>query len=106
MIVKNVNSNIIFVRKLTRGNAERSFGVNVAKLAGMPPSIISRAQKIMRSLQNGELKFEIQKSEEEINNDKKLDNIKKFFNNLNVNDITPLEALNKLNELKILINNL
>lgn len=78
MIVKNINGNIIFVRKLAPGSAESSFGINVAKLAGMPQSIISSAQKIMHSLQNGELKLETQKSEEEINYDATIDNIKSF----------------------------
>lgn len=106
MIVKNINGNIIFVRKLARGSAESSFGINVAKLAGMPQSIVSRAQKIMNGLQNGELKFDTEKSEKEIAEDNRLDNITNFLDKINLNSITPLEALNKLNELKILIHSI
>ena len=104
MVVKNINGNIIFVRKLVRGSAEGSFGINVAKLAGMPQSIISCAQKIMRSLQNGELKFETQKDDNVFAEDNKFDNIKKFLDHIDINNVTPLEAMNKLCELKLLVN--
>lgn len=104
MVVKNINGNIIFVRKLARGSAESSFGINVAKLAGMPQSIISSAQKIMRSLQNGELKFETKKDDGEFDDDTKFDNLKKLLDGIDLNNITPLEALNKLCELKLLVN--
>jgi DNA mismatch repair protein MutS len=76
----------------------------VAKLAGMPQSIISSAQKIMRSLQSGELKFETKKDDGEFDDNTKFDNLKKLLDNIDLNNITPLEALNKLCELKLLVN--
>ncbi|HJJ92804.1 MAG TPA: DNA mismatch repair protein MutS, partial [Methanocorpusculum sp.] len=102
MMVKNLNGNIIFVRKLVPGGTESSFGINVAKLAGMPQSIIKSAEKIMQSLQSGELKLE-KKSNEEVAKDETLDKISKFLDDIDVNKLTPIEALNKLNELKVLI---
>ncbi len=113
--VKEVNNRVIFLRKLQRGGSEHSFGIHVAKLAGMPPGIVKRAGEILRQLEAEHR----QKGTVEAKNitegasspggmqlcffqldDPVLRQIRDEILNLDVNNLTPLEALNKLDGIK------
>ena len=111
--VKELNNKIIFLRKLVRGGSEHSFGIHVAKLAGMPQSIIKRSNKILTQLEKnteaGISKPKTEKISESKDgfqlsffqlDDPVLSQIKDEIMSLDVNNLTPVEALNKLNEIK------
>ena len=115
--VKEVDKKIIFLRKLVRGGSEHSFGIHVAKMAGMPQSIVKRAEKILVQLeadnrQNGDLNKPIgelaaQREGYQLSffqlDDPVLEQIRDEIKGLDVNNLTPIEALNKLNEIKRII---
>lgn len=93
------NNKIIFVRKLEKAKSEHSFGINVAKLAGIPINIIARANEILQNLESKTTKnkvFSIKQCDKE-------GEIMDIIKNININDITPIEALNKLNEIRKLM---
>ena len=106
---------IIFVRRLEKARSTHSFGINVAKLAGVPNEIILRANEILSKLEKENLNLNIN-TDIKLNHYNDLDNknnsqleIKKIINLINsieINNITPLEALYKLNELKNFIKNI
>ncbi|MCF6366204.1 MAG: DNA mismatch repair protein MutS [Bacteroidales bacterium] len=115
--VKEVNQKIIFLRKLVKGGSEHSFGIHVAKLAGMPRSIVSRANKILEELEQSHRKEElIEKVDDLAGNregyqmsffqldDPVLVQVRDEIKNIDINNLTPMEALNKLNEIKKLLN--
>ena len=111
--VREQNGQVIFLRKLMRGGSEHSFGIHVAKIAGMPRSIIRRSEQILKELEannrnNGSINVETlapdatpasQLSFFQLD-DPILKQIRDELLNLDVNNLTPLEALNKLNEIK------
>lgn len=108
---KEVGQKIIFLRKLVAGGTEHSFGIHVARMAGMPKSIIERAYKILEELEQKhiatDMKQKIKKLEPEkyqLNmfqlDDPRLLKIREKLDNIDVNTLTPVEALLKLNELK------
>ena len=114
--VKEINNKVIFLRKLVRGGSEHSFGIHVAKMAGMPLSIIKRAEQILRQLENGSQKGNIDKPLVDVGeqregmqlsffqlDDPVLEQIRDEIKNLDVNNLTPIEALNKLNDIKRII---
>lgn len=114
--VKEVDKKIIFLRKLVRGGSEHSFGIHVAKMAGMPQSIVKRSEQILKDLesenrQNGVSKpiGEIAEHREGLQlsffqlDDPVLEQIRDEIKNLDINNLTPVEALNKLNEIKRII---
>lgn len=114
--VKEINNKIIFLRKLVRGGSEHSFGIHVAKMAGMPLSIIKRAEQILKQLENGSQKGNIDKPLVDVGeqregmqlsffqlDDPVLEQIRDEIKNLDVNNLTPIEALNKLNDIKRII---
>ncbi len=113
--VKEIDKKVIFLRKLVRGGSEHSFGIHVAKMAGMPPSIIKRADEILKQLetnnkQNREINIEKQSaknSDYQLSffqlDDPVLSQIRDEILGINVNNLTPLEALNKLNEIKSIL---
>ena len=114
--VKEVNGKVIFLRKLVRGGSEHSFGIHVAKLAGMPTSIIQRANQVLASLEQANSDSHIAKPMQQIGesregmqlsffqlDDPVLEQIRDEVKSLDVNNITPLEALNKLSEIKSLV---
>lgn len=115
--VKEIDNKIIFLRKLERGGSEHSFGIHVAKMAGMPKSIVKRSNDILRQLESDNRKQGIggkplaQVSEQregmQLNffqlDDPVLSQIRDEILNLDVNNLTPLEALNKLNEIKKIV---
>jgi len=115
--VKEVNQKIIFLRKLTEGGSEHSFGIHVAKLAGMPRSIINRANKILKELEQSHQKEELIEKVDELAgkregfqmsffqlDDPVLIQVRDEIKNIDINNLTPMEALNKLNEIKKLLN--
>ena len=111
--VKEVDNKVIFLRKLVRGGSEHSFGIHVAKLAGMPKSIVKRANEILKQLEKENRQGSISKPIKDISHsadgyqlsffqldDPVLSQIRDEIINLDVNNLTPLEALNKLNDIK------
>ncbi|MEA4984423.1 MAG: DNA mismatch repair protein MutS [Paludibacter sp.] len=114
--VKEVDKKIIFLRKLARGGSEHSFGIHVAKMAGMPQSIVKRSEQILKQLETDNRQNGIAKPVAEIAtqregyqlsffqlDDPVLQQIRDEIKGLNINDLTPIEALNKLNEIKKII---
>ena len=117
--VKEVDGKIIFLRKLTRGGSEHSFGIHVAEIAGMPRSIVKRANVILKELEAdnsqvgsvGKAVVEhLEKSREGVQlsffqlDDPVLTQIRDEILGLDVNNLTPVEALNKLNDIKKILN--
>ena len=115
--VKEIDNKVIFLRKLERGGSEHSFGIHVAKLAGMPKSIVKRANDILKQLETdnrqqgisskpmvevGETRGGMQLSFFQLD-DPVLCQIRDEILNLDVNNLTPLEALNKLNDIKRIV---
>ena len=107
--VKELKDNVLFIRKLVKGGSAHSFGIHVAKMAGMPQTVIAKAQKILKKLErdhsaealNGvkEEKSEMQMSFFNLD-DPLLEEIKDEILNLDLNALTPIEAMMKLNEIK------
>ena len=115
--VKEIDNKVIFLRKLERGGSEHSFGIHVAKMAGMPKSIVNRANDILKQLETdnrqqgisskpmvevGETRGGMQLSFFQLD-DPVLCQIRDEILNLDVNNLTPLEALNKLNDIKRIV---
>ncbi len=112
--VKESGKNIIFIRTLKEGGSEHSFGIHVAKMAGMPRQIVKKAEKILKQLEslrtkeanttaiteNDELQLSIFKLDDPI-----LEQLRDEITDLDINTLTPVEALMKLNEIKKLIGN-
>lgn len=95
------NNNLVFLRKISKGKSDRSYGIEVAKLSGLPDEIIDNANKIMNKLSNDDF-YEVDKQKELKNSideikDKKLEDLRNLSEDININELTPLEALNKLN---------
>ncbi|MGJ1265617.1 DNA mismatch repair protein MutS [Sphingobacterium spiritivorum] len=115
--VKEVNNKVIFLRKLVPGGSEHSFGIHVAKLAGMPPKLLGRANEILKRLEQERTGGEqikdsmrkIQKQAYQLQmfaiDDPILEKIRDMLNNLDVNTLTPVEALMKLDEIQRLLKN-
>ena len=112
--VREIDGKVIFLRKLERGGSEHSFGIHVAKLAGMPSSIVSRADQVLTQLEatkNNEVggSIQITKKQESVQmsffqlDDPVLAQVRDEILNLDVNNLTPLEALNKLNDIKRIV---
>lgn len=114
--VKEVDGKVIFMRKLVPGGSEHSFGIHVAKIAGMAPSIIKRANQILKELENNNSgngvsrpTAEIAESREGMQlsffqlDDPVLCQIRDEILNLDINNLTPMEALNKLNDIKKIV---
>ena len=116
--VKEVEGKVIFLRKLMPGGSEHSFGIHVAEIAGMPRSIVKRANTILKQLEadnagvgsTGAQKIEVTKKQEGMQlsffqlDDPVLCQIRDEIRGLDINNLTPVEALNKLNEIKRILN--
>ena len=107
--VKELKDNVLFIRKLVKGGSAHSFGIHVAKMAGMPQTVIQKAQKLLKKLEKNHSAEELAggtSSQEEMQlsffnlDDPLLEEIKEEINALDINTLTPVEALMKLNELK------
>ena len=117
--VKEVDGKVIFLRKLERGGSEHSFGIHVAEIAGMPPSIVKRANTVLKELEadNANVGAAVKKpdmaniaqSREGVQlsffqlDDPVLSQVRDEILNLDVNNLTPVEALNKLNDIKKIV---
>ncbi|MFH6602328.1 DNA mismatch repair protein MutS [Maribacter algicola] len=111
--VKELKDNVLFLRKLTPGGSEHSFGIHVAKMAGMPQQVIHKANKILKKLEKShsseELTDKLQSVQNEMQlsffnlDDPLLEEIKEEITHLDINTLTPVEALMKLNEIKRLL---
>ncbi len=112
--VKELNGKVVFLRKLKEGGSEHSFGIHVAQIAGIPQTVVLRANEILHHLEKDQVKENNkEKIKEAPKNNFQLsffdpidtlgDEIKAHLKNLDVNTISPIEALLKLNELKSML---
>lgn len=120
--VREADGKVVFLRKLVRGGSEHSFGIHVAKLAGLPESIIQRANDVLRDLEGNAKSADSSKTVQSIKSGKAavsapeglqlsffqlddpvLEQIRDEVKSMDINNLTPLEALNKLNEIKKLV---
>lgn len=107
--VKELKDTVLFIRKLVKGGSAHSFGIHVAKMAGMPQMVIQKAQKLLKKLEknhSGEALNGIKSSKDDMQlnifnlDDPLLEEIREDIVSLDINTLTPVEALMKLNELK------
>ncbi|MEZ5070016.1 MAG: DNA mismatch repair protein MutS [Bacteroidales bacterium] len=111
--IKEMQDRVIFLRKLLPGGSEHSFGIHVAQMAGMPKSVVKRANEILKTLEKGGGEKELSRPVSEIAghregmqmsffqlDDPVLSQIRDQIAGLDINNLTPVEALNKLNEIK------
>lgn len=114
--VKEVDNKIIFLHKLTPGGSEHSFGIHVAKMAGMPQSITKRSESILKQMESANRKQGIQKPIKDIAENREgyqlsffqlddpvLSQVRDEILSADINNLTPIEALNKLNEIKKIV---
>jgi DNA mismatch repair protein MutS len=114
--IKELNNKIIFLRKLQRGGSEHSFGIHVARMAGMPKSVVTRAGEILKELEQSHDRQELAKPIADISgrregmqlsffqlDDPVLKQIRDEILGTDVNNLTPVEALNKLYNIKKLL---
>jgi DNA mismatch repair protein MutS len=114
--IKELNNKVIFLRKLKRGGSEHSFGIHVARMAGMPRSVVSRADEILKELEQGHEKQELAKPIADIAghregmqlsifqlDDPVLKQIRDEILEIDIDNLTPVEALNKLYNIKKLL---
>ena len=107
--IKELNNKVIFLRKLKRGGSEHSFGIHVARMAGMPGTLVRRADEILKELEKGHDRQELTKPVADIAghreglqlsifqlDDPVLKQIRDELLEIDINNLTPLEALNKL----------
>ncbi len=106
--VKEINNEIIFLRKLIPGGTEHSFGINVAQLAGMPNQILLRAYQLLERLEKKNLKESLKDNDSKkvvekqltfLTPDPRFEKCRKILTDVNINEINPLQALVKLNEM-------
>jgi len=111
--IKEFDNKVIFLRKLVRGGSEHSFGIHVARMAGMPPSVVKRANEILSEMEKSQQDQTLHKPVEELGKhregyqlsffqleDPVLKQIRDQIKLLDINNLTPVEALNKLNDIK------
>jgi DNA mismatch repair protein MutS len=111
--IRELADRVIFIRKLERGGSEHSFGIHVARMAGMPRSVVNRANEILEELEKSHQKHSLTKPVGDLASQREgfqmsffqlddpiLKQIRDEIRNLDVDNLTPIEALNKLNEIK------
>jgi DNA mismatch repair protein MutS len=111
--IKELDKKVIFLRKLVRGGSEHSFGIHVARMAGMPRSVVHRAEEILKQMEASQKDEIPARPSQELGNkregyqlsffqldDPVLKRIRDEIKHLEINELTPIEALNKLNEIK------
>jgi len=114
--IKELNNKVIFLRKLKRGGSEHSFGIHVARMAGMPRSVVSRADEILKDLEQGHERKELAKPIADIAghregmqlsffqlDDPVLKQIRDEILEIDIDNLTPVQALNKLFNIKKLL---
>lgn len=113
--VKEVGNKILFLRKLKEGGSEHSFGIHVAQMAGMPQQVVMRASEIMHHLEKDKINGKVAKQMKDIpkqqnfqlslfDADPKFIKIKEMLEQTDINTVSPVEALLKLNELQLIMN--
>jgi DNA mismatch repair protein MutS len=107
--IKEIDNKVLFLRKLVKGGSEHSFGIHVAKMAGIPSKVVNRASEILKQLEQTRQTPESKGKKITQDNmqlsifqldDPVLEQIREEILNIDVNNLTPIEALNKLNEIK------
>ena len=109
--VKELKDNVLFLRKLVEGGSEHSFGIHVAKMAGMPQIVLQRANKILKKLEKSHSSEELTDKVKQLQDDDMqlsffnlddplLERVKEEITNIDIDTLTPVEALMKLNEIK------
>lgn len=111
--VKEIDNKVIFLRKLIRGGSNHSFGIHVARMAGMPKSLVKRSEEILKQLEDTHRKESLSKPLDAIGSEREgmqlsffqlddpvLKQIRDEIVHLDINNLTPIDALNKLNEIK------
>jgi DNA mismatch repair protein MutS len=111
--IKELDNKVIFLRKLVPGGSAHSFGIHVARMAGMPPSVVKRASEILKDLEKNPQNQRLSKPSADLGksregyqlsifqlDDPVLKQIRDQLLKLDINNLTPIEALNKLNEIK------
>ncbi|WP_100610847.1 DNA mismatch repair protein MutS [Confluentibacter lentus] len=108
--VKELKDNVLFLRKLVEGGSEHSFGIHVAKMAGMPQQVLHRANQVLKKLEKSHSSEALTDKVKSLNNDMQLsffnlddpilENIKEEILHIDIDTLTPVEALMKLNEIK------
>ncbi|WP_350292997.1 DNA mismatch repair protein MutS [uncultured Croceitalea sp.] len=111
--VKELKDNVLFLRKLVAGGSEHSFGIHVAKMAGMPQQVVQKANKMLKKLEKShsseEIATNLEAAQDEMQlsffnlDDPLLEEIKEEILHLDIDTLTPVEALMKLNEIKRLL---
>ena len=114
--VKEINGKVVFLRKLARGGSEHSFGIHVAKMAGMPQSIVKRADEVLHHLETNNRQEAIGKDLSSVADNRSgvqlsffqlddpvLTQIRDEILNIDINNLTPMAALNKLNDIRSII---
>ena len=111
--VREIDGKVVFLRKLAKGGSEHSFGIHVARLAGMPPSIVERADEVLHHLESSATRAEMSLPESKHSegmqmsmfelNDPVLTQVRDRILGLDINNLTPMAALNTLNDIKNII---
>ena len=113
--VKEIDGKVVFLRKLVKGGSEHSFGIHVAKLAGLPQTIVKRANEVLKQLEAANAREGINKSLSDLGeskgvqlsffqlDDPVLSQVRDEILSIDINNLTPMEALNKLNDIKAII---
>lgn len=97
--VKDFNGTVVFLRKIMRGGANRSFGIEVASLAGVPECVTDRAKVILKAVENGELTADFEKYEEHENEERRQSEVEKILSELDLNNLSPMQAFMVLSDL-------
>ena len=111
-----MNGKVVFLRKLVPGGSEHSFGIHVAKIAGMPKTIVHRADEVLKRLEQNNNNDSLSKDLDDVANNRNgvqlsffqlddpvLSQVRDEILNTDINNLTPMEALNKLNDIKSII---
>lgn len=97
--VKEFNGTVVFLRKIMRGGANRSFGIEVAALAGVPVGVLDRAKVILKAVENGEVTSGLDKFGEAESDEKQLSEVEKILSEIDLNNISPMQAFMVLSDL-------
>ena len=97
--VRETGAGVIFLRKIVRGGANKSFGIEVARLAGIPPVVTQRAKEILKKLEKNDIARTAVNAEETAETEKPYSEIEQILAEIDVNNLTPMQAFNLLADL-------
>ena len=97
--VKEFNGTVVFLRKIMRGGANRSFGIEVAALAGVPARVLDRAKEILKAVENGEVSSGLGKCEDVETEEKQKSEVEKILSEIDLNNLSPVQAFMVLSDL-------